>query len=299
MEPRRLRRSELRVPAGLGGRVDHTDQEGASFFSRNGTARTDFSYALSDTVVLPKAGFRKDLGPHHTVGFTFQRGFRTGGAGVQRSTGRVFDFDPEYAWNYELSYTGRLFDNRLALSANVFYLDLEDQQIETLADPLDPASALTDNAAESHAVGFELEGRGRLPFGLSGFFSVGFVDTEFDTFNLAGRDLSGEAFPEAPRWNVAAGAFYQHLSGVFLGVDFEYTDDFRARIAQAPTDTLDDFFLTNVQAGYRSSWFVLKLFIDNVADRRYFLFADNNVASTLGDERLIGVSLDVFYDSPA
>ena len=283
----------------LGGRVDHTDQEGSSFFSRNGTARTDFSYALSDTVVLPKVGFRKELGPHHTVGFTFQRGFRTGGAGVQRSTGRVFDFDPEYAWNYELSYTGRLFDNRLALSANVFYLDLEDQQIETLADPLDPASAFTDNAAESHAVGFELEGRGRLPFGLSGFFSVGFVETEFDTFNLAGRDLSGEAFPEAPRWNVAAGAFYQHPSGVFLGVDFEYTDDFRARIAQAPTDTLDDFFLTNVQAGYRSSWFVLKLFIDNVADRRYFLFADNDVASTLGDERLIGVSLDIFYDSPA
>lgn len=279
----------------LGGRVDHTDQEGSSFFSRNGTARTDFSYALSDTVVLPKAGFRKELGPHHTVGFTFQRGFRTGGAGVQRSTGRVFDFDPEYAWNYELSYTGRLFDNRLALSANVFYLDLEDQQIETLADPLDPASALTDNAAESHAVGFELEGRGRLPFGLSGFFSVGFVETEFDTFNLAGRDLSGEAFPEAPRWNVAAGAFYQHPSGVFLGVDFEYTDDFRAWIAQAPTDTLDDFFLTNVQAGYRSSWFVLKLFIDNVADRRYFLFAANDVASTLGNERLIGV----FYDSPA
>lgn len=285
--------------AGLDGRVDHTDQAGSSFFSRNGTARTDFSYALSDTVVLPKVGFRKELGLHHTGGFTFQRGFRTGGAGVQRSTGRVFDFDPEYAWNYELSYTGRLFDNRLAPTANVFYLDLEDQQIETLADPLDPASAFTDNAAESHAVGFELEGRSRLPFGLSGFFSVGFVDTEFDTFNLAGRDLSGEAFPEAPRWNVAAGAFYQHPSGVFLGVDFEYTDDFRARIAQAPADTLDDFFLTNVQAGYRSSWFVLKIFIDNVADRRSFLFADNDMASTLGDERLIGVSLDVFYDSPA
>lgn len=168
---------------------------------------------------------------------------------MQRSTDRVFDFDPEYARNSELSDTGRVFDNRLALSANVFSLDLEDQQIETLTDPLDPASDLTDNAAEAHAVGFELEGRGHLPFGLSCFFSVGFVDTEFDTFNLAGRDLSGEAFPEASRWNVAAGAFYQYASGVFLGVDFEYTDDFQARIAQPPTDTLADFFLTNVQAG--------------------------------------------------
>lgn len=94
-----------------------------------------------------------------------------------------------------------------------------------------------------------MEGRGRLPFGLSGFFSVGFVGTEFDTFNLAGHDLSDEVFPEAPRWNLAAGAFYQHASGMFLGVDFEYTDDFRAHIASPPTDTLDDFFLTNIQAG--------------------------------------------------
>ena len=83
---------------------------------------------------------------------------------MQRSTGRVFDFDPEYAWNSESSDTGRLFDNHLALSANVFSLDLEDQQIETPADPPDPASASIDNAAESYAGGFELEGRDRRAF---------------------------------------------------------------------------------------------------------------------------------------
>ena len=168
-----------------------------------------------------------------------------------------------------------------------------------LADPLDPASAFTDNAAGSHAVGFEVEAQGHLPFGLSGFVSVGFVDTEFDEFNLAGvGDLSGQAFPEAPQWNVAAGALYQHTSGVFLGVDFEYTDDFRARIGTPPQDTLSNFFLTNVQLGYRSSHMILKLFVENAADRRYFLFADNDIASTLGKERLIGASLTLFCDSP-
>lgn len=92
------------------------------------------------------------------------------------------------------------------------------------------------------------------------------MDTEFDTFNLAGRDLSGEAFPEAPRWNVAAGAFYQYPSGVFLGVDFEYTDDFRARIA-APDGYVGRFRPGQRVGNYRSSWFILKLFIDNVAAR--------------------------------
>ena len=116
----------------LGGRVDHADQKGSSFFSRNDVARTDFAFSLSDTVLLPKVGFIKELGPNHSLGFTFQRGFRTGGAGAQRSTGRVFTFDPEYAWNYELSYRGSFGDDSLILAANAFYLDLKDQQIETL-----------------------------------------------------------------------------------------------------------------------------------------------------------------------
>ena len=111
--------------------------ESSQFFSRNGTTLTDFAYSIDDEIFLPKVGLIKEFGEDHTVGFTVQRAFRAGGAGAQFSTGEVFTFGPETAWNYELSYKGNLLDDRLKLSSNLFYLDLQDQQVEVLADPLD------------------------------------------------------------------------------------------------------------------------------------------------------------------
>lgn len=275
-----------------GGRLDHTKQEGSSFFSRNAVPVTDFSFSRTETVFLPKIGLVKEFGPDHTVGFTVQRGFRAGGAGVQRSTGDVFDFDPEFAWNYEFSYKGQLFNDRVRLGANLFFLDLTNQQIETLSDPLDPASSITANAAESSSLGFELEAQAFITEELSGFFSVGFLDTEFETFDLAGvGDLSGQAFPEAPKWNLSAGAFYEHPSGLFLGSDIEYTGDFNARIGTPPQDRLDSFFLVNAQLGFRYEHFKASLFATNLFDEEYFVFADNDVASTLGRGRFVGLSV--------
>ena len=280
----------------VGGRVDYTEQEGSSFFSRNDVAVTDFDFSIDETVFLPKAGVIKELTPDHTLGFTVQRGFRAGGAGVQRSTGEVFDFESEFAWNYELSYKGGYLRDRLRLAANVFYLDLEDQQVETQEDPLDVASTITTNAAESHAYGFEIEAQAFVTPELSTFVSLGYVNTEFDEFDLAGTgDLSGEPFPEAPEWNFAAGAFYQHASGLFVGADVEYTDDFRARIGQSPQDNLGSFFLANTQAGYRRGNMRAAIFVENLFDREYFVFNDNDIAATLGDPRLIGFSVEVVF----
>ena len=279
-----------------GGRLDHTRQEGSSFFSRNDVPVTDFSFSVNDTVFLPKVGLIKEFGSNHTVGFTVQRGFRAGGAGVQRSTGDVFSFDPEFAWNYEFSYKGTLLNDRLRVGANLFFLDLTDQQIETLQDPLDPASSITANAAESSSRGFELEAQAFITRDLSGFLSVGFLDTEFETFDLAGTgDLSGQAFPQAPKWTVAAGTFYQHPSGLFLGADVEYTDGFNARIGTPPQDRLPGFFLANAQVGFRYEDYKASLFATNLLDRTYSTFTDNEIASTLGRGRFVGLSIGAAF----
>ncbi|MGE0652552.1 MAG: TonB-dependent receptor, partial [Alphaproteobacteria bacterium] len=280
----------------VGGRVDHTSEEGANFFSRNGVATTDFSYAIDDTVFLPKVGLIREFGPDHKVGFTVQRAFRPGGAGAQNSTGNVFEFGPEYAWNYELSYKGRLLDGRMNLAANIFYLDLTDQQVETQTDPLDPLSSITTNAAKSRSYGFEIEAQGKVMPELSAFLSLGYVNTKFEEFNSSSLgDLSGLWFPEAPRWSVATGAFYEHKSGFFLGADAKYTGRFQARIGQDPQEKLDSYFITNTQLGYRFERMTVKLFADNVFDERYFVFNDNDIAATLGQGRLVGVAVDVKF----
>jgi outer membrane receptor protein involved in Fe transport len=279
-----------------GGRVDHTRQEGSSFFSRNGVAITDFSYELSDTVFLPKVGLIKEFGPDHTVGFTVQRAFRAGGAGVQSSTGEVFQFGPELAWNYELSYKGRFLNNRLNLASNIFYLDLRDQQIETLEDPLDPLSATTTNAAKSRAYGFEIEAQGQATREISAFASIGYVNSKFEEFDSASLgDLSGLWFPEAPRWNVAWGARYMHSLGFFVGADAKYTSRYQARIGQDPQEKLESYVIFNAQVGYRYDRLTVKAFAENLLDEQYYVFNDNDIAATEGRGRFVGVALEAKF----
>ncbi|MET4700526.1 iron complex outermembrane receptor protein [Constrictibacter sp. MBR-5] len=276
----------------LGGRLDHSSQKGSNFFSRNGAATTDFDYDFDETVFLPKAGIIKELTPGHQLGLTVQRGFRNGGAGLQRSTGETFTFDPEFAWNYELSYKGSFFERRLDIGANVFYADLTDQQVEVQEDPTNFGSTITTNAAESRLYGFELEAKGRVTRELSAFASLGYVHTKFEDFDSSSLgDLSGSRFPEASKWNVAVGADYHHPSGFFVGADAKYTSDFLARFGTAPQETLDGYFVANLQAGYRYRNLTATVFAENVFDEDYFLYNDNDVAATLGPRRVVGLTL--------
>lgn len=280
----------------LGGRYDYTQEDGFSYFERNGVARTDFNYSTDDSIFLPKIGLVKEFGPDHTVGFTVQRAFRAGGAGAQLSTGEVYEFDPETAWNYELSYKGMLFDDRLRLGANLFYLDLKDQQIEVLEDPLDATSAYVSNAGKSRAYGFELEAQAYATDELSGFLSVGYTNTKFKDFDSASvGDLTGLPFPEAPEWSIAAGVAYEHSSGFFVGLDAKYTDQFLARIGTDPQEMMDSYIVANAQVGFRYESLTLTVFAENVLDEEYFVYNDNDIAASVGSGRFVGASLDVKF----
>ena len=282
-----------------GGRLDYTDSEVSTSFSRtilatNVTTVTGFDAEFDEFVPLPKVGLIKEFGEDHTIGFTIQRGFRNGGAGVQRSTGQTFTFDPEFTWTYEGSYKGRFLDDRLRLSANVFYTEWQDQQVEVLEDPLDFTSAIVTNAASSESIGFEIESNFQFDSNWSAFVSVGYVDTEFKEFNDVNLgDLSGLPFPEAPEWNVAFGAQYVSDLGFFAGFDAKYIDEALARFGQPPQEFLDGYFVANAQFGYKGENFAAMIFAENLFDERYFTFTDNDIAATLGPRQFIGVRVTV------
>ena len=281
----------------FGGRVDYTHTQGSQFFESGGITFTDFSHSMDDEIFLPKAGLIKEFGEDHTVGLTVQRAFRAGGVGVQFSTGEVFEFGPETAWNYELSYKGNLLDDRLRLSGNLFYLDLQDQQVEVLADPLDQGTAFITNAGKSRAYGFEAEAQADVTDELSTFLSVGYVDTKFEEFETDSfiGDLSGLDFPEAPEWSVAFGFLYEHDSGLFFGADAKYTDDFLSAFGSPPQDRLDDYFIANAQVGYRYKGATLTVFGENLFDEDYFTNRDGDVAGSIGLGRFVGAAVDLKF----
>jgi outer membrane receptor protein involved in Fe transport len=277
-----------------GGRADYTEQDNSNLFSRNSVVSTDEDISSDEFVFLPKVGLLREFNAEQQLGFTAQRGFRSGGAGVQVSTGDTYDYDPEYTWTYEISYKG-LFDNgQLSLNSNIFYTDWEDQQVELMADPLDFSSAITKNAAHSSSYGAELESRYQFATALSGFMSLGYVKTEFDDFtdvNLG--DLTGLPFPEAPEWSFAFGGQYRLPAGFYLGVDTKYLSSYYARFGSLPHDKIDSHWITNAQLGYQTDKWELSLFAENAFDKDYFVYRDSDyngdIAATLGMGRVVGV----------
>jgi outer membrane receptor protein involved in Fe transport len=287
-----------------GGRLHYEEQENDLFFARDFTdpAQDDVLtdpdvFEAENSVFLPKAAISYEVAPNQTVGLLVSTGFRSGGAGIDGTDGSIYEFDEEYATNTELSYRGRFADGRLNVAANLFYMDWTDQQVEVQTDPLDFASRRTENAAESHSYGFELEAQAQVTRDFTAFAAVGHVQTEFDSFDEGSViDFSGLPFPESPEWTVAFGGDYEHPSGFFLGADARYVDAYFARDFQnAPIDTVGDYTTANLRAGYRAERWSLTVFSDNAFDEEYFTYrdviGDFDCCATLGPRRLTGVTL--------
>ncbi len=255
------------------------------------TNRADFN----EVNLVPKLGIAKQFGPSHTVGLTYTEGFRTGGFYVNYETFEPEYYNPEFVQSYELSYKGRFLEERLMLNANLFYTEYDDQQIEIRPDPSRPSYRETTNAASSRAWGFEIEPNFQISERWSAFASIGYLDTEFLKFDHASfGDLSGEAFPEAPKWTVGFGSRYEFENGIHIGADAKYTADYTARFGVAPLDDIDSRFIVNSQVGYRMEHWEITAFAENLFDERYITIVDRDatpVYAQLGPRRSFGVNL--------
>ncbi|MED5611660.1 TonB-dependent receptor [Pseudomonas sp. JH-2] len=253
---------------------------------------------------LPKLGVQYQIDASQNVGFTIQRAYRAGGTATNTLTNEVYDYDPEYAWNYELSYRSLWFEDRLRLNANLFYLDWDDQQVNLPQMPGDFTSDVVINAGKSHVTGFEIE-LGMQPLaGLDTFASLGMAKTEFDDFSFVQNgqalDLSGKAFPQAPEWTAALGADYQHASGWFIGGDLKYTGTTTSRslLEGLEEDRLPAYTLLNLRTGYAAEQWRLTLWANNVTDEEYYLYrseAPGYQIAAIGRERVVGATLDLSF----
>lgn len=283
----------------LGGRVDyleeHTDETDILTFIGVSSTTTDNSATIREVNVVPKVGITKEFGEDHVAGFTFSQGFRTGGFYVDPDTGDPETYDPEFADNYELFYKGKFLDKRLRTNLNVFYTRYSDQQVETYPDPSTPTGTIVTNAASSYALGFEFEPSFDVDENLSLFASVGYLHTEFEDFDHSiYGDMSGESFPEAPEWSIAAGGLYKFDSGFYIGADAKFLSDHNSRFStNPPLDHIDSRFLMNLQAGFRQDNWEVNLFAENLLDERYYTVTELDgtpAFAQIGPSRLFGVN---------
>ncbi len=252
-----------------------------------------------ETNLVPKLGLAKDLAPGHVAGVTYTEGFRTGGSYINYAAGTAQYYGPESARNYELFYKGRWLDDRLILNANLFLTKYADQQIEIRPDPNNQTYRETSNAARSRSWGFEIEPTWQATRALSLFTSIGYLNTRFNAFDHASYgDLSGEPFPEAPRWSIGSGARYLFDNGFYVSGDAKFTSGYGARFGISPQDDIDSRVIVNLQAGYRQDNWEVQVFAENLFDKRYYTFIDRDAApvyAQLGPRRAVGATVTLRY----
>ena len=184
------------------------------------------------------------------------------------------------------------------LNSSLFHTRYTDQQVEMQLDPNSAATQRTFNAASSKSWGFEIEPSLTVTNQFSTFLSLGYVRTRFQDFNSIYGALSGLPFPEAPKWTIGLGGSYRFDNGIHVGTDAKYSSRYLARLSSnLPHDYLDSRWIANLQAGYRNKkdkW-EIKAFVENLFDKEYFVYNDNDIAASLGEPRRVGVNFTLKF----
>jgi len=249
---------------------------------------------------LPKAGVTFEMTDDASLSATIQRGYRSGGSGVNPGRGALYEYKPEYTWNYELALRSLWLDRRLALNANAFYIDWKDQQVNVQLSG-NVYDYETQNAGSSRVYGFELESRYQVTPELNAYASAGYANTRFKDFQVTGAtvaDLSGNEFATAPRWTLAAGFTWKGEAGWFANVNANY----RSAAYQAVTDQtqrqLKARTLVNAKVGWQSERYGAYLTAANLFNQHYFDYSYLNGArrqTLFGEPRTFGLQLEAKY----
>ncbi|SBV31157.1 TonB-dependent receptor-like protein [uncultured Sphingopyxis sp.] len=247
---------------------------------------------------LPKGGVSWEFAPDKTLSVIIQRGYRSGGSGVNPGRATTHVYDPEYTWNYELSLRTQWLDRRLTFNANAFYIDWKDQQVYVqLSDNVYDYE--TQNAGSSRVWGFEVESDFDVTERLNIYGSVGYANSkflDFQTTNGQVLDLSGFEFANAPRWTWAAGFDWRHPSGFSANVNVNYRGaQFQDIRDQSGGRNVPSRTLVNAKVGYGNDYFGAYLVATNIFDDEYYDYQYENggrMQALFGEPRMIGLTFE-------
>jgi outer membrane receptor protein involved in Fe transport len=263
--------------------------------------------------IIPKLGVSYHVNDDITTSFSVQRGYRSGGVGINMGKATVYQYDSEFTTNYELSMRSFWLDGDLMVNTNAFYIDWENQQVnvQLSANSFDSE---VQNAGSSEVLGFELEAYYKVMDNLEFSASLGLSDSEFKDFLVViptdgddiVRDLSGRAFAESPKWTSNLGVTYTTDSGIFANVSANYAGSSPSEVdpdvvGVDPTSPLYDFenegrTLVNIKIGYEWGNLGIYLIGKNLLDEEYIAGAPYGIGRrierlSLGDPRQMSLSL--------
>jgi len=236
--------------------------------------------------VTPKISLQYRFSPNVNTYATVAQGYRTGGFNFTATDLEYQSFDPEELWNYEIGVKTNLLDNRVQLNASLYYMDIQDMQVE---ESVTPITTYVNNATEATSKGIELEITAKATENLILSAGLSYNQTEFDSFSDSSGDYTGNKNPFAPEYTINLGASYRHHNGFFASANvIGYGSIYLDKANQYERDAYE---VVNTKIGYEIEDFDFYLYADNLFDKNYDSLNYYGYYNNYSPPREVGIQL--------
>ena len=257
-----------------------------------------------------------------TIYVRYAKGFKTGGPNplvrpdrlnalpaAQRNNGLILK--PENVDTYEAGYKAMLFDRKVQFTSAVFYNKYKGIHVTTSGTTgnTDISNALI-NLGTARTYGAEASLTWRVSPALTVSGNLGYLNAKYQNAVfvgnalLLGRNASGNQMILAPKWQGGAQVNYdQPVNDKYRvkgNVLFSYISHHYFGTDENRTADQDGYATVNLRVGVATidDRYGLYMFVNNVFDKRYFVFAGTSALSSFevpGNPRLIGGTIEAKF----
>jgi len=266
----------------LGGRYSANKNEGESSFANIISGVTIVSPTLStkDDAFTYLVSPRFKITPDIMVYGRFASGFRAGGPNANRGVPGVPDsYKPDFTYNYEVGFKGRLFDGILTVDTSLYHIDWKDIRIANQFTPPPLQVAYTANGGAAKSQGWEfavlLNPGSGFTFNASGSVSRAELTEDFPS-NTNVNPKTGDRLPYSPNLKLSFSADKEFavsndIDG-YVGATWSYVGE-RANAfvntAAGPREFTPGYDTTNLRVGLRiGDYWDINIYANNVFDQR-------------------------------
>jgi outer membrane receptor protein involved in Fe transport len=274
----------------------HFTREGADYFA-GFPAPANVVIDSSANAYTPHFALDWDVNPDNTLYANIAKGFRLGSANrpVPLIQGVIDDlatlglpgipaaFKPDSLWSYEVGSKSRLWDNRLALNASLFYIDWKDIQQDVVL----PTAGydFETNVGQAHSYGLELDARLRATEQLTLSASAGWTHAVFahDVPALGSENgelnvRKGDPIQGVPTYNAHLGFDYRFPlaafggAGSFVRGNGQWTGPSHGSLVRSDTDyRRPGYFTADGSAGLSFDRWEVSFFVKNLTNNHTVL----------------------------
>jgi iron complex outermembrane receptor protein len=200
--------------------------------------------------------------------------------------------EKEKSITYEAGYR-RARDSQY-FSAAVFLTKVNDYQ-ETKYGT-NPGSGYLANVAKVEIPGFEIEAKQAVTKATSVYGGLGYTHARFDNYSEFPA-LEGKPLGNRPDWNLHVGSEYKTGRMTYAATVVATDSFYSAYTTAGATTKVDGHLVGNLRATYKEKDYSLTAFVDNVANKEYFLnagyynYGASQPRGQVGLPRTVGVKL--------